>query len=125
MPSAIHIKLEYPEAVNLKKQTLLLEKNLLETIKSSRNYSQLRKREFLLKAEVNKNLSKVWTLLESLNSLLPRLDAPDLNQISKTAFSQKGAYSKPQKTLARENNLENKDIENQLREIHEKLARLN
>ena len=45
MTSNIHIKLEYPEAVAMKKEALLCEQSLLQIVNHIRAYDSLKKKE--------------------------------------------------------------------------------
>ena len=69
----VHVGVEYLEAVSAKKEILQSEANLLEIIKKIRTYSQLRKREFILKNRIKKDLAEIK---ESVNKIEDEIPTP-------------------------------------------------
>tara|TARA_Y100000310_G_C20323063_1_gene641698 strand:+ start:210 stop:536 length:327 start_codon:yes stop_codon:yes gene_type:complete len=103
-----HVKLGYEEALNAKKQILSAELNLLQTEKRVRNYKVLRKRELLTKTKLKTNLKLLKTKINSLKASFPKEEEPmETKTIKKRSKERK-----------------NKDISKQLKDIEEKLGKL-
>ena len=126
MVNSMHIKLEYPEAVALKKEALLFEASLIKAIERIRDYDALRKREFALKSQVKKDLVILKNLISSVELMLPKdevkaiLGTHNIGQAEGKAEKGKGTAKVQAKIRERKMG----DLEFQLREIKEKLARL-
>ena len=103
-----HIKLDYEEALHAKKQILSTELNLLQTSKKIRNYKVLRKKELLLKSKLKINLKSLQEKIKFIISTFPKEEIPKLPKIRAKKIEKK----------------ENQNIQNQLQEIKNKLARL-
>jgi len=123
MHSSIHIKLDNDEAVNLKKNMLLLERDLLESVKFIRNYEALRKKEFLLKSKVKRDLVMVHALINSAELDLPKEEHEFEHEAKEYTHEAEGKeLSKIKKSRIIEH--KKSDIERQIDEIREKLSRL-
>jgi hypothetical protein len=120
---SIHIKLEYPQAISIKRDMLLIEKNFLEALKYIKNYNNLRKKEFIIKNKLKKDLEILGKHLLAIENDLPREEAVDImKKIPKT-----GSFKNlTRKIKEKPRTLETKksSIEMQIDEIREKLARL-
>jgi chromatin segregation and condensation protein Rec8/ScpA/Scc1 (kleisin family) len=124
MAGSIHIKVDYPQAVYLKKETLLLEKGLLEVIKHSREYNNLRKKEFIIKTKFKKDMEVMQHLVLSIDSQLPKEELREMNLLKLKEKPLK--QQKEQKVrITTEKERKRDSIEQQINEIQEKLARLN
>ncbi|MEN9625743.1 MAG: hypothetical protein RL557_71 [archaeon] len=66
-----HVRIESGEAVDLKKQVLTSEMNLLEIVRSIRNYRSLRKKEMKLKSELRVGLASLKSTLNTVAGLMP------------------------------------------------------
>jgi hypothetical protein len=128
---SVHVKIGYDEAVNAKKEILFVEKDLLEAIKHIRLYNRLRKIEFSLKNKIKKDFLALNNLIASLESSLPKKDINALGGDS--LIAQKEALKQAKNRLSTklllrareiEDNSTNLSLERELKEIHEKLARL-
>jgi hypothetical protein len=115
---SIHVKLDYNEALNLKKSALMIEKELLETAKNLKNYNMLRKKEFLIKAKIKKDMLFLENQLTFLSRMLPFHELGNFQKAEKLS-SEKTAKQVPEKIEKIHRSI---DIE--LQEIKEKLARL-
>ena len=104
-----HIKLNFEEALNAKKQLLSIELNLLHTIKKVKAYKILRKKEITSK---NNLKTSIKTLDSRINLILSSFP----NEESKLKTSKKRKQRKKEK--------ENKKIKKELEEIKEKLSKL-
>jgi len=121
MHGSIHIKLEYPEAVESKKNMLLLEKSMLQIVKHMRAYDLLRKREFNIKTEIKKNFANLVTLISTIESHIPKEEAEFKQEVYKKEIKAQNLYKKHQKKVTEQKKSE---IENQIDEIRAKLAQL-
>ena len=66
-----HVKFEYEETLNAKKNLLYSELNLLQTAKRVRNYKLLRKKELELKNRLNVYLKSLNAKLNFIQSAFP------------------------------------------------------
>ncbi|MDD5191735.1 MAG: hypothetical protein PHH54_03605 [Candidatus Nanoarchaeia archaeon] len=103
-----HIKLDYEEALSAKKQLLSMELNLLQTEKRVRNYKLLRKKELAMKNFIRKCLRELRMKINSEKSTMPQEEEP-----MKIMTIKKGIEKRKQA-----------DIQYQLKEIQDKLERL-
>jgi len=105
----IHVRLEYAEALEGKREFLSLQLNLLNILKKLKNYKIERKRELILKNKLKKQLASLRTEINNIGTFLPSEEAEK-------------QVKKKKKQTAEVRKKEN--IETQLREIQEKLAKL-
>jgi hypothetical protein len=119
--NSIHIKLDASEAVSLKRNILLVEKELLETARYIKEYNNLRKKEFVLKARVKKDLGILGNLITGIESHLPIGEAQIAEKnMKKTNI--KNELKRIEKPIFKEK--KKSDIEDQIEEIRSKLAAL-
>jgi hypothetical protein len=104
-----HIKLNFEEALNAKKQLLSIELNILHAVKKVKSYKILRKKEIASKNKLKMNA-------KSLNS--------KLNLILSTFPEEEGKPKSSKKRKKRKDEKENQDIKEELDEIKEKLSKL-
>lgn len=105
---ARHIKFEYEEALNAKKKLLSSELNILQTAKHIRNYRLLRKKEIILKNKLNISLKNLKAKLNLIQLTFPKQETS----------------TNTEKKLKKREIKQDQDIKNQLKEIQEKLAKL-
>jgi len=105
----IHIRLEYEEALEGKKEFLSSQLNLLEILKKLKNYKGQRKKELILKGKFKKELAALKTEINQIQEFFPKEEGKEL---------EKGAIKEYKEKKHKEN------IESQLKEIKEKLAAL-
>ncbi len=103
-----HLKFNYTDAVSARKNILSAEINLLHIAKKIREYNLLRKNEIALKNKLIIVLASLKANLKTMQSSLPEEE--------KTA--------KQERERKKETIKENKDIQYQLKEIQDKLAKL-
>tara|TARA_Y100000310_G_scaffold343363_1_gene450623 strand:- start:1962 stop:2288 length:327 start_codon:yes stop_codon:yes gene_type:complete len=103
-----HVKLNYDEALNAKKQLLSAELNILNIIKRLKNYKLLRKKEFTTK-------SKLKTATTSLKS--------KVNLIISTFPNESDEIITPKK-IQRRIKPETQNLTQELEDIKAKLAKL-
>ena len=121
MHESIHIKVEYPEAVESKKNMLIVEKGMLEAVRRMRTYDALRKREFAIKLDIKKNFANVITLISAIESHIPREETEFTKEGYKRELKVKEIKKKFQKQIVAQKKSE---IENQIEDIRAKLAKL-
>lgn len=102
-----HVRIDYDEAFESKKQILNCELNLIQIVRRIRAYKILRKKEFKLKNDLK---SQYLSLKNMVNSLI--LTIPEYKEMRL-----------PKKHVESEIK-ESKDIKKELEEIKNKLARL-
>ncbi len=104
-----HIKFNYDQALDAKKQLLSSEINLLHMLRALKAYKLLRKKEFIEKNKLKTKLASLKTKIKSIESGLP--NPPEIKQKIKQRI--KGIKKHDKKTLQQE-----------LNEIKEKLEGL-
>jgi len=102
----LHIRLETGEAVNSKRKLLSTELNLLNLIKLIQNYRDLRKREMIKKIALKSRIGELGMMMKKLKEELPKVKMPKEEE--------EVVFEAPKKAR----------LEDELREIREKLARL-
>lgn len=103
-----HIKIEYEDALNAKKQLLSTELSLLQTLKRLKNYKFLRAKEIAVKNRLALEISSLKSRLNLMNSTFPQEEI-------------KNKSTKKESLNKKEENLE---ISKELEEIQRKLERL-
>ncbi|MEK6898277.1 MAG: hypothetical protein AABX28_02865 [Nanoarchaeota archaeon] len=114
----IHLKFEYTEALESKKDILLVEKSLMILSGTIKDYSSLKVKEINVKQKLYGKIRESIVEIKKLQKSVPQVEMPALkneDNISKKEIVQKNAKMK------------NKDnsIESQLNEIQRKLRALN
>ena len=107
----IHVKLEYENAIESKKNILALEINLLKIIKIIKKYHELKSREFELKQKLYQKARTTLTEIRRLEKNLPKLELPEILK-----------EEKPKKVSKKK--IQKDNIESQLLEIQNKLNAL-
>ena len=121
----IHIRLDYQDTLISKKNILLAEKDFLESIKHIRAYNQLRKKEFSVRANIKKNLSAIKNSVIQIKSSFPEHEDLKLPKLPKSLEqTRKKEKQVIKKIEPRKQRSKDTQLEDQIREIQEKLARL-
>jgi hypothetical protein len=121
MHGSIHIKVEYPEAVENKKNMLLVEKSMLEIVKHMRIYDVLRRKEFSIKSQIKKDFAHLITLISAVESHIPGEETSFTNESYKREVRAKEMKVHLQKKVTEQKKSE---IENQIEDIRSRLAQL-
>lgn len=112
----LFIQLDNYEAVHGKKEFLSAQINMLELLKSLKNYKNWRRRELILKTKFKAKLTNFKKKIRELNSELPReTEEVTIKELEEASFPAKESFQEIKNR---------KDIEVQLQEIREKLAKL-
>ena len=114
MTESIYVKFDYSEALQAKKDLLIVQAEIVKSVKNLRVYRKIRDKELKLKTRLKSQTSKVSDNLRKLHQLLPH---PRLNSIHKEHESEEYSREKPRTK-------EDINLESQLREIQEKLRML-
>jgi len=73
MSTSLHVKFEHSEAVQGKKQMLLLQKNILETSEHVKNLGDLRKKYSFLENKMRVQFSLIHKEIQSIENTFPNL----------------------------------------------------
>lgn len=103
-----HIRLDHSQGLNGKRQLLSSEISLIYIAKILLRYKILRKKEFVLKNQLKTSITSLKTKLSLLSSTLPTPPNPPIMH----------------KAAKKETNKHEKDLSEELKDIQEKLARL-
>lgn len=112
----VYSKIEYQDALFVKKHILETQINLLNTMNSLNNYKDLRKKELLLKLKLKNSLKNIKDHISKLNSHLPQTKEMK-KHISVKHIKSSSSEEKTQREKA-------SSIENELQDIRDKLSQL-
>ena len=115
----IHLKLEYREALQLKRDMLSAEMNLLKTAKTIRSYGYFRLEELELKLMLYKKIREVKINIGKLQRILPKLKVPEILRREKETETSGIHKLETKKRTYRSDNLESQlqEIQNRLNEL--------
>jgi hypothetical protein len=113
--SLIHVKIDYDEAVQSKKDLLSSERYFIMLLKTIKRYGLLRRDELNIKLRLQKKMKDLKINLGKLNETLPKIKLPDIL---------KRDESEEEDSLKIKGKIANIDLESQLREIQDRLRRL-
>jgi len=116
--SPIHIKLEYEEALNSKKNLLSSQKNLLISLKYMNKYYSLRSEEQKVKTKLHRKMKETLTEIRKIEKDLPK---PKITGILQNEDEEKYPFGKK---LIKNKDRYDKNIESQLADIQAKLKSL-
>jgi hypothetical protein len=105
-----HVRLEYAQGLNGKKQILSSEISLICIARILLRYKMLRKKEFALKNQLKTSITALRTRLDLFSSMLPTVPS--------SSIMHKAVKKEIHETK------ESKDLSQELKDIQEKLARL-
>ena len=109
----IHIKFDYSEALESKKEILFVEKSLMIMESGIKNYASLRDNELDSKSKLHKKMKELAANIRKLQKNLPEVE-----------YSKKennNNFEKDVKKFKKETRIEDNSIEAQLNEIQRKL----
>jgi len=126
MTSSIHIKLEHPEALEIRRDALLFEENLLKIIGNIRAYDALRKSEFALKNKIKKDIGELKALVSHVESTLPKEEVKSIGEQYKPEKIKREAKQKKEikEEWASAKKHKMSELEREIEGIRDKLARL-
>ncbi|MFA4952868.1 MAG: hypothetical protein WC584_01450 [Candidatus Pacearchaeota archaeon] len=114
----IHIKLEYEEALNSKRNLLNSQRGLLRSLRFMNQYYASRLYELKIKTKLHKKLKETLTELNKTEKVLPRADIP---KILKKEDKEEYQF---EKKVQQKKEKYDKDIESQLADIQRRLRML-
>ena len=132
----IHVKFEYAEALEAKKDILGLQKSFLKTADKIGKFNSLRSEEMKTKLRLQKKMKETSEILRTFRKMLPEAKMPHLKEIEKMPALKPVVEKsieikeKPKMIEARASKPKSKiqyasdDLESQIREIQEKLNSL-
>ncbi len=109
----IHVRLEYSEALQSKREVLSSEMNLLRIVKTIKNYHILRTEELNIKTKLHRKIKEIITNIKKMQITLPILKIPEILKKDKK-------IEEPEKVQVKEKQYDD-SLESQLQEIQEKL----
>jgi|SRR3990172_11047246 len=112
--NSVHIKLEYDEAIQAKRNLLSAEMDSLKIVKAMGRYKALRMIELGLKGKIYGKMKETKTNIRKLQSLLPEPKRP---RILKKVHAEEAH-------IAAKQEYHSEDIESQLSEIQRRLDML-
>ena len=121
--STVHIKLEQPEAIEIKRDILTSEMELLKIIRIMRKYKILRMRELRLKEKLRKDMSASVTNIQKLQIMLPKGRMPKIThggEEEKDALKKVKTYT-PKDQKAEQDKKRFDSLEMELSDIQSKL----
>lgn len=120
-----HIKVDYEEAIQAKKEILSSERDFINILKIMRRYHLLRQKELDNKLKINNKIRDLKVNLRRIDEFLPKIKIPEI--LKKKGITEKEEI-KEEKQVKKEIKIpqtKNEDeLEKQLREIQERLSRL-
>jgi hypothetical protein len=120
--SLIHVKMDYGESLETKKDVLGSERDVLRLLQAIKKYHDLRSRELLLKSKIDKKIKELKLNLAKMEQILPKIKIPKI-LIREGEEEKEEEYSPITYSKAKKEEYD-KDLENELREIQEKLRKL-
>lgn len=110
----IHVKLEYLEAVETKRDILSSQRDLLRILKHLKNYHIIRSQELKLKVKLLKKIKELKSNISKLQKVMPEVKIPSII-----------SHEEPEKKETKvKKNFHDNDLEYQLQEIQNKLKDL-
>ncbi|MCH8945523.1 MAG: hypothetical protein IIA85_01215 [Nanoarchaeota archaeon] len=120
----IHLKFNYDEALNSKRDILYSQRSLITITKIINNYLSLKSQELSIKLDLRKKLKETATHIKKLQKLIPDVKIPKI--LRKDEYERdedkKEEFRKP--INKKEHPVYDNNIESQLQEIQEKLQNL-
>ena len=115
----IHIKFEYNELLQSKKDILFLEILLLKTTKILKRYHASRLEELEKKAELYKKIKELNKSIAAMQKVLPKLQVPEILRREETSDREKDLKIEGIKYKSRDQSLEAQlqEVQNRLNEM--------
>jgi len=113
----IHVKIEYDEALESKKELLSLKMNLIKILRTIKKYNKLRVEELRLKSKLKRTTGSTLTNIKKFQKTVPKI------KIHKMPKKDKENDELSRITNIKENQ-QDKTLERELEQIQEKLREL-
>jgi hypothetical protein len=123
--SIVHIKVDYEEALQSKKDLLSSEMNFLKILKIIKKYELLRREELNNKIRMQNKIRDLKANLTRINQIFPKIKLPDILKKKTIIEKQELKVEKPVEVPIKvKEETEEDDLEAQLREIQDRLKKL-
>jgi hypothetical protein len=123
--SIFHIKVDYEEALQSRRDLLSSERDFLRVLKIIRKYNLLRKEELTNKLKMQNKMRDLKANLTRINEVMPKIKIPDILKKKITPEKEEIMEEKPVKAHAKiKESIDHDDLELQLRDIQERLKKL-
>lgn len=120
--SLIHLKFEYMEVLESKRDLLYSEKETLLLERIMKNYRALRMEEMKLRIKLQKKIMDAASSLRKLQKLFPKVAMPDAFEREEKEIEETQEILKKSRGLKNARKEEPTGIESQLQEIQRKLS---
>lgn len=122
----VHIRIEYADALNSKKNALQIQESLLKATEHLRKYNSLRKVEFSLKNKIRQEFLELNKLLISLQEHFPKEEASFAELVNKKSIKTNPApkIQENKQAIKIKKVEKTNSIQSELEEIRRKLAQL-
>lgn len=117
----IHIKLEYLEAVQSKRDILGTQRDLIEVLKMIKRYHIIRIQELKVKELLLKKIKELKLNLNKMNQAFPKIKIPNI--IQQDSHSEQKEMTKKIKEISGKN-VKGDNLEKELADIQKKLREL-
>lgn len=116
----LHVKLEYNEGIQSERDVLLSEKGILGILKTVKRYQLLRGEDLNNKLRIQKKMKDIELNITKLHQTFPVLKIPDILKDEEEYRKERDEKRHGKK----KKDDEDIDLENQLKEIQERLRKL-
>jgi hypothetical protein len=115
----LHVKLEYEEGVQSERDVLSSEKDILSILKTIKRYQLLRTEDLNNRLRIYKKMKDIELNITTLHQIFPTIKIPDI-------LKDEEEYRKEreEKRHGKKKDKDDIDLENQLRDIQERLKKL-
>jgi len=121
----IHVKLDFADALESKKDILEIEKSFIQISNSVERFDSLRMSELKMKLKFSNKIKELSQSLKNLNKLLPEPKMPKILRVEKKDEAKSVQHVKKlQKEMPAKRMFEHKSIDEQIRDIQNKLNSL-
>jgi hypothetical protein len=121
-----HIKVDYEEAVEAKRDMLSSERDFINILKIMRKYNALRQKELDNKLKIHNKIRDLKINLRKITDILPKIKIPDI--LKKRNLPEKEEVVVEEKLVKVEPKtkeaIDEDELEKQLKEIQERLSKL-
>lgn len=120
----IHIKLDYSEAVQSKKDILGTQRDLLEVLKNLKRYHLIRTQELKIKLMLYKKIKELKTSINKLNVSFPKIKIPDIIKHDEDFKNRKEEREMKKIKEISGKDMKQSDLEKELADIQKRLQEL-
>jgi len=118
----IHIRLNHSEAVTSKVDVLSTQMNLIRMLKTMKTFHKIRAEEFKTKEKLQRKLKELDNSIHKLELLLPKIKIPKILQHETEQVREE--VREEVREVVKKKDYYDKDLESQLKEIQDKLMKL-